>query len=434
MEKQKFKLAKVLVLVALCCALVVGNFAMPSMVAEAATKKTAVSATTMTIPVGKMDSKVYWNKNIYEVSNAQKLTVKNTVKGATYQFTSSDTKVVKVSKDGGFLTGVKAGTATITCTQTYKNKKTTIGKCKVTVKSSALAVREYGNEFAIGTYGYNLSDYFACEEPLFSITHRNPNASYSYTSNDKNLTIKEIKYDASKAKDVSNNKEYQEVLTNYIGKAYFYGYEFTAKKAGTYTITVKETYNKKTRTVGSFKIVVKDTSISQSKVDLLLDKEENVFNLLSYPKQNTLYHFSFKNYDEVNKENNPVMLVEYGEYLVIYGNKTGTAELIIRENSDKGAVIGTVEITVYEVPCESITVDSEYTTYVDDDFSIYYELEPWDTTDKISIESDNPEVLKVKYNEDYEEWEYTPLKVGEANVTIKCGNQSVVCKVIVEEW
>ncbi len=434
MERQKFKATRLLAVIALCCALIAGNFVMPNMAAEAATKKTAISAASMTIPVGKMESKVYWNKNIYELSNAQKLTVKNTVKGATYQFTSSDTKVVKVGKDGGYLTGVKAGTATITCIQTYKNKKTTVGKCKVTVKNAALKITEFGNEYAIGTYGYNLSDYFAALDPLFSITYRNPGASYTLTSSDKNLAIKEIKYDASKAKDVSDSKEYQEVMKDYIGKAYFYGYEFTAKKAGTYTITVKETYNKKTKTVGSFKIVIKAASVSDSKVDLLLGNNLNAFNLLSFPKQNTPYYFSINNYDAKNPDNNAVTLVKNGSELYLYANKTGTAEVTIREESEKGTVIGTVKVAVSEAPCENITVDSEYTTYVGDYFNIYYELEPWDTTDKVTIESNNPKVLKVAYNEEYEEWEYTPLKVGEANITIQCGDQSVVCKVIVEEW
>lgn len=434
MENRNMKFARLLVILALCCALIAGNFVMPSVVAEAATKKTAISATSMNIPVGKMESKVYWNKNIYELSNAQKLSVKNAVKGATYQFTSSDTKIVKVSKDGGYLTGVKAGTATITCTQTYKSKKTTVGKCKVTVKNAALEISEYGNEFAIGSYGYNLSGYYAGLESLFSITYRNPDASYTLASSDKNLSIKEIKYDASKAKDVSDNKDYQQVLKDYIGKAYFYGYEFTAKKAGTYTITVKETFNKKTKTVGSFKIVVKATSISDSKVDLLLGNDLNVFNLLSFPKQDTAYYFSINNYDEKNTENNPVTLVGNGSELYLYANKTGTAEVTVRENSEQGTVIGTVKVTVSDAPCESITVDSEYTTYVGDYFNIYYELEPWDTTDKVTVESDNTKVLKAEYNEEYEEWEYTPLEVGEANITIKCGDQSVVCKVIVEEW
>jgi hypothetical protein len=128
-------------------------------------------------------------------------------------------------------------------------------------------------------------------------------------------------------------------------------------------------------------------------------------------------------------------MADNGDVKYLYANKAGTAEVTVREGSEQGPLIGTVTIVVSEAPCQSITLDSEeYTTYVDDYFSIDYELDPWETTDKVTIESDNPKVLKVEYNEEDETWEYTPLKVGEANVTIKCGNQSATCKVTVEEW
>lgn len=434
MKKPKIKVARLLVLMALCCSLMVGNYFIPGAVADAATKKTTISETEMTIPVGKMDSKVYWNKNSWELSNAQKLTVKNTVKGATYQFTSSNTKVIKINKDGGYLIGLKAGSATITCTQTYKNRKTTVGKCKVTVKNAALTVSDYGNEFAVGSGGFDLKDYYSSLDPLFNVTYRNPNATYTLTSDSINFSIKDIKYDASNAKEVTDDKDYQEVLENYIGNRYFYGYEFTAKEAGTYTITVKETYNKKTKTVGSFKIEIKDTSISETKKDLLVGNNLDVLSLLNYTKENTNYYFEINDYDETNLDNNVLGLSNNGSELFLYAIKTGTAEVTVREGSEQGTVIGTVTIAVAEAPCQSIIVDSdEYTTYVGDDFNIYYDLEPWDTTDKVTIESDNLDVLKVEYDQEEENWVYTPLKVGEVNVTIKCGGQSVICKVVVEE-
>ncbi len=433
MKRQKIKVTQLLVLMALCCSLVAGNLFIPGAVAEAAAKKTTISATEMTIPVGKMNSKVYWNKNSWQLANAQKLTVKNTVKGATYQFTSSNTKVVKISKNGGYLTGLKAGSATITCTQTYKNKKTTVGKCKVTVKNAALTANKDENVFAAGSNGFDLTHYYSSLEPLFHITYRNPNATYTLTSSSKDFSIKEVKYDASKAKTLTDNKDYQEVLKDYIGNRYFYGYQFTAKKSGTYTITVKETYNKKSKTLGSFKVVIKDTSISEAKKELLLGNYLNVLTLLSYTKESTNYYFEIKNYDEANPDNNVLKLSKNGSEYYLYANKTGTAEVTVREGSEKGTVIGTVTIAVTEAPCKGISVEQdEYTAYVGDYFDIYYDLEPWDTTDKVTIESDNPDVLKVEYDQEKESWVYSPLKAGEANVTIKCGSQSVTCKVVVE--
>jgi uncharacterized protein YjdB len=119
----------------------------------------------------------------------------------------------------------------------------------------------------------------------------------------------------------------------------------------------------------------------------------------------------------------------------IYANKAGTAVVTVREESEQGPVIGTVTFVVKEEPCQSITLDSEEATaYVDDYFDVYFSLDPWDTTDKVTIESDNPDVLKVEYNEEEESWEYTAIKTGEANITVKCGNQSATCKVTVEEW
>lgn len=433
MKRQKRKVTQLLVLMALCCALFAGNLIIPGTVAEAAAKKTAISAASMSIPVGKMDSKVYYFKNSWEFGNPEKLTVKNAVKGATYQFTSSNIKVVKIGKNGGFLTGVKAGSATITCIQSYKNKKTTIGKCKVTVNNASLLVSDYGNEFAVGKGGYDLASYFGDSNNLYSIAYRNPDAAYSLTSSSEDFTIKEVKYNAANVKVVTDNEEYQGVLKSFIGSRYIIGYQFDAKKAGTYTITVKETYNKKAKTLGSFKVIIKETSVTEEKQELLLGDTINVLSLINYSKENVNYYFEIKDYDEENQDNNILRLNQSENNISIYGNKAGTAEVIVREGSEQGTVIGTATIVVTEVPCKSITVDSEdYTTYIGDEyFEIGYELDPWETTDKVTIESDKPDVLKVVYDEEGESWVYTPLKAGKANITIKCGDQSVVRQVVV---
>jgi len=437
MENQKRRSIRFLALIVFCAAFLAGNFFMPEKVAEAATKKASISATKMTIPIGKMNSKTYWNVNPGELGNAKQLTVKNQIKGAVYSFTSSNTKVVKINKNGGYLTGIKAGTATITCSQTYKNKKTTVGTCKVTVKSAVLKSFDdvYDDAYAVGNNGYNLISYYACVDPLYYIGYRNPKATYTLTSDSKDFSIKEVKYDASNAKDVTNDKDYQEVIEDYIGKGYFYGYQYEAKKAGTYKITIKETYNKKTKTLGSFKVEIKDTCISEPKQELPLGDYLNALALLKYSKESTSYYFNIEEFDETNIENNALLCYfeESVNSLYFYANKAGTVNVTIREGSETGKEIGTVAVTVYEVPCESITLESdEVTAYVDDYFEINYDLEPYHTTDEVTIESDNPEVLKVVCEDGY--WNYMPLKVGEANVTIKCGSHSAVCKVVVAEY
>ncbi len=433
MKNQTINFKKVLAFFALCCALVAGTFLIPGPAADAATKKTVISEIEMTIPVGKMTSSVFWNKNSWEIDGAKKLTVQNPIKGATYQYASSNSKVAAISKTGGYVTGVKAGSATITCTQTLNGKKTTVGKCKITVKNADLQTDDM-NTFPVGSDSFDLANYYSSDFALYTIAYRNPNATYTFTSSSPDFTIKEVKYTSSKIKDVTNNKEYQSVLKSFLGNRYIYGYQFTAKKEGTYTITVKETLNKKSKTVGSFKVEIKATGIAQANVDIMLGEKYDVFGLLSYPKADTQYFFFINDYDEAAPENNALQLMNENGYLSLYGNKTGSAVVTIKEGTEDGTLIGTVSINVIEVPCQSISMDKEYTTYVGDYFYIYFELDPWETTDKVTIESDDPEVLKVSYDEESLTWIYTPLKVGKANVTVKCGNQTAVSTVIVDEW
>lgn len=434
MKVKSLKGIKSLTLIMLCLVFLTQMFYQPGKVAEAAAKKPSI-AKSMTIPIGKVDSKTYWNKNSYELVKAEKLTVKNKVKGASYSFKSSNTKIVTIGKDGGFLTGVKAGNATITCTQTLKNKKTTVGTCKVTVKKAALKLNEYAeSEFPVGKNEYGLYDYYAGMESIFHIEYRNPKATYTLTSDSKNFTIKEVKHDASSAKKVTDDSAFIEELQGFMGDRYFYGYEYTAKKAGTYKVTVKETYNKKTTTLGSFKMIIKNPSLAETDIELLLGDSVDVNYLVKYPKANTAYYFSIEDFDSDNSDNNPLVVREeiYSNFL--YGNKVGKAKVTVREGSDKGELIGTINFVVSEAPCKEIIVSkTEDTTYEGAYYyGVYYELDPWNTTDKVTITSDNPDVLKVTYNEEnYNIWDYEVGKAGKATLTISCGEQSIQCVVTV---
>lgn len=70
------------------------------------------------------------------------LTIWYKKQGATYSFSSNNTKVVKVSKKIGALTGVKEGTATITCKETINGKTKVIGTCNVTVHKAKIKQTE----------------------------------------------------------------------------------------------------------------------------------------------------------------------------------------------------------------------------------------------------------------------------------------------------
>lgn len=76
----------------------------------------------------------------YERFGKYSINVQNSKKGASYTFTSSNKKVatVKTSKTTGYLTGLKAGTYTVTVKETYKKKTKTLGKIKVKVHDNGL--------------------------------------------------------------------------------------------------------------------------------------------------------------------------------------------------------------------------------------------------------------------------------------------------------
>ena len=413
MEKRMTKLKLVLMAMLLMFGVIMANQGVFSnvKVAQAATKKTTISTTKMTIPVGKLKSGVYWTDiKTWDRGVAQKLTVKNSVKGATYTFTSSDKKVVTIGKSGGYLTGVKAGTATITCKQTYNKKTTVVGTCKVTVKkANMISYNDLGSDgglgnpvVAVGDGVYDFYSWFAGMDAFYYIGYRNPSAKYTFKSNSADFTMEEVKYSGGETAE-------------YAGVDYSYGYKYTAKKAGVYTITVQETYNKKTTKLGSFKVEAKDTYVEAEEVQLRMGDSASVFSYVYFTNPETMYYFNIENYDSSNPESN-VLGLGYDDYdtekayLLLFGQVPGTATVTVRKGSETGDVIGTLKVKVYEATCQDIILDSnELTTYVGDEyFYVYYELDPYDTTDKVTFESDNPEVLKVEYTE-YDGWKYTPL-------------------------
>ena len=121
------------------------------MVPVMAAEKPALSVKKVVIPLGKQTKSSF--------------TIKNRVKGATYSFTTSNQKVLKVSAKG-ILTGVKAGTAKVTVKQTYKKKVTKVGVVSVQVKKASAV----SNKTKTLTYGrekvsIKLSDYVKNPSP-----------------------------------------------------------------------------------------------------------------------------------------------------------------------------------------------------------------------------------------------------------------------------
>lgn len=134
------------------------------------------------------------------------MSISNKVEGATYAFSSSNPKIVKCSKNIGALTGIKEGTAIITCKQTLNGKVKVIGTCKVTVRKAELT---YTDRYIY--YG---------ESGFCEIEYGNLLAEYKYTSSNP------------------------EILS--VDKRGIY----TGKRAGNAVVTIYETYKGTTRKVG----------------------------------------------------------------------------------------------------------------------------------------------------------------------------------------
>lgn len=420
MRKNKRSVTRLLALLVLCFVFVISNLVLPANVAQAA-KKASLSHKSMTLPVGKMTSKTQiYVDGSWNIDMAKGLTVKNKASGATYTFSSDNTKVAKISKKGGYITGVKAGTATITCTQTLKNKKTKVGTCKVTVKAAKAEVEN--QIIAIGTGEFDLYDLYSYNTPMYMINYRNPDAKYTLTSSSKNFTIKETKLTAASAKDATTDEYGQEMLADFIGKKTGFGYEYNAKKAGSYKVSIKETYNKKTKTLATFTVEVKATEVAKE-VNMYLGNYAYTYEFMTYPKTGVNYHLSITDYDKDNKDSNILEFERWDDYDVLLARKLGTGEIVIREGSADGAVVGKVKVHVIENKCTAIYLEKEYKTYVGDEyFGIYAEIEPYNTTDEILIESSDTSILDIKLHETDGYLVYTPLKEGVVTVTITCGD------------
>lgn len=224
-------------LLSFALALVMLIILVPATSAEAAAKKPAISAKSMSIPVGKLSNKTEWfyHKNYTDAYHkGEKLTVKNKVKGAKYTFTSGNSKVAAIAKEGGYLTGVKPGSATITCTQTLKGKKTVVGKCKVTVVKSSVDRGCLPEEFMLGKGTYD-PGYTG-----FLLRYRNPQAKYTFTADKKGLTVKERKYTQAQNQAFARKGEYDKIRP--ICGSYAYLQEVTATQPGTYTVTVNRIF------------------------------------------------------------------------------------------------------------------------------------------------------------------------------------------------
>lgn len=319
------------------------------------------------------------------------LVVSDSVKNATYSFTSSNTKVVSVKASGttAYLTGVKAGTATITCNQKLKGKTTKVGTCTVTVKNSVV-LQDFIPELSLGTS--------QAEEPLV-FQYRNNDATYTYASSSKNFSMKETV------------KQFDGM--NFISQS------FSAKEPGTYTVTVKETYNKSTRTVGTIKYTVKKATVTaEGTIDL--GSSTGAFEFVNNGRSDVTYFL-------LPEDNGVLDLVKEDDSLYLKGIKEGTAALKVYENAktaDESKLIGICKITVKKVKLENLSLDFDDTeaTVGGDPIEFSVEKEPYNASEVIKVTSSNPAVATVSAIDEEGCGTITPVSAGTATITITCGD------------
>lgn len=399
----------------LCIAMLFGLCNVPTLVAQAATKPTLVH-TKLTITLGK-----------YEFST---ISVNNTVKGATYTYTSSNKKIVTVSKKG-VLTGVKAGKAMITVNQTYKGKKTKVGTCSIEVKASCLLEEEMFIDYRKGPmseyeyYNYNLNNWgMICYNPM--------GAKYTFTSSDSKI--------------IKINKD--GVITE------------TGEPGKSVTITVKETFNKKTRTVGKFKMTIRFPALSTKEVEVGIN--EYIYPFDYFTGYSGTYYVVCSANAEPNVDNTNVADVldnyDASEDVLAFVNedgywtgalkaqKEGTAYVhcytaTTPEEISKDTYIGTIKVATKVIKATKLKWDIEdsyarqengvliYDYHVYDFyFYLYYTYAPYNCSEIPVITSSNPKVATIE-DSDMGNVSLAINGEGTTTITVKLGKHTITKKV-----
>ena len=343
--------------------------------------------------------------------------VQNSKKGASYTFTSSNKKVatVKASKTTGYLTGIKAGTTTITVKQKLKGKTTTVGTCKVTVKNATVkASAETSKELlSVGTGTWFYSD---GTEPICVIQNMNPKATYSFVSNSKDFRM----------------SQKMESMPVWGDDFYVYAQTYTAKKAGTYTVTVKETYKKKTKTLGKIKVKVHDNGLREDNVTLPVGGDLNLQDLLKYYNGGWVVDCAE---EDILEPGEP----DWNGNPTVHAIKPGTAKLKFSykdyEKDTQGEQFGVCTVTVVEVKVTDIQLEKEIINVCEDDqgydplnykYTLITDPEDFYYNGDVTFTSSDEKVVSIS-----SEGTCQIEGAGTATVTITAGDVSKTVTVIV---
>ncbi len=326
-------------------------------------------------------------------------------KDATYTYKSANSKIAKIDEYGS-ISGVAYGKTKVTVTQTLKGKKTTVGTITVNVTTGKLADKSM--EVPVkDPYSY---DYIR-------INNYNAKATYKFTS--ANTKIAKVDKDGV----------------------------ITGVKIGSTTISVTETYNKKTTKLGSIKVTVAGSSINPdySSIEIGINSNNQLTNLIG------IKYFNYEAVYTAVSEDSSIVSAEYEvnkwgtEEFRLKGVSLGTTTLTIYEQS-KGAKkrsVGTVKVTVKEIPITRFEFYSYYfdmiddmptlTYYMDDEY--YYDnlldmmsYDPYDFTTTVTYTCSDENVISIDNT-----GHVTLNGAGTAGVTATCGEFTLEFNVIVKE-
>lgn len=387
-----------------------GIFIMQPVKVVSAGTKPSIESTKLSIPIG---------EDIYSIN------VNNPIKKATYTYESGNKKIAKVDKKG-FLTGVKVGKTKVTVYQTYKKKKTKVGTCTVTVKNSSIDT--YMNDIKLWVpIGREYFKEYPVDYSVYSpVLYENKQASYSYYSSNSSILK--------------------------ITKA---GKVMETYKQGKVKITIKETYNKKTRTVGSFSVTVKKPELTNNGTtqEFTLNQYYNILDYLDYAMY---YYFDMGD----STKDCPITLVNdadgewYGDVLAV---KEGTVKVKVYADSkpiDRSAdhsdlYVGSFTINVVTKPATSIAVVDFFGTLNNDKITLESggiglfasTANPEDTSDIVQVSVSDPSVVSLysKDGKNYDTQEtlglvlFMAIKPGTVTLTFTAGSVKKEIEVTVKK-
>jgi uncharacterized protein YjdB len=336
--------------------------------------------------------KLDFNKgNVGISSSPEYIWISSYNENAKYTYSSNNKKVAKVDKNGK-ITGVSKGTAKITVKEVVKGKTTKTGIYTVSVVDAALESE-------------------TVDIPMFSayyppIAYRNFKASYSGVSDDTSI--------------VTLDKD-----ANLI-----------RLKAGKTTVTFKETYKSKTKELGKVTVNVIAPSITPeyTKISVGINQAQDASYLFSIDNYSWDAKYSYESADPSIVSITP-KTDDFGyTYSNLEGLKLGTTTVTIySEYEGQKVTVGTVDVTVKEIPVTSFEFDNYYkdedgkfkmTYYLGegDDYSnltAYINKEPYEGTTPVTFSTSDATVATVDNN-----GKVTTYKKGTAEITATCGTFS----------